>query len=92
MTETITEKAKDSSPLEATVKFVMGDKHIYIDGNNGNAVSLEDKDADCVMIASQEDFEKMMKGELNSMMAVMTGKLKIKGDMGVAMKLQSIVG
>lgn len=92
MTESIKEKAKDASPLEATVKFVMGDKHIYIDGNNGNEVSLEDKEADCVMIASEEDFEKMMSGDLNSMMAVMTGKLKIKGDMGVAMKLQSIVG
>ena len=92
MTETIKEKAKDSTPLEATVKFVLGDKHIYIDGNNGNEVTLEDKEADCVMIASEEDFAKMLSGDLNSMMAVMTGKLKIKGDMGVAMKLQSIVG
>ena len=35
---------------------------------------------------------KLVKGELNPMMAVMTGKVKIKGDMGVAMKLQSLVG
>ncbi|MBL0023782.1 MAG: SCP2 sterol-binding domain-containing protein [Saprospiraceae bacterium] len=30
-------------------------------------------------------------GELNPMMAVMSGKIKIKGDMGLAMKLQSLI-
>jgi putative sterol carrier protein len=30
-------------------------------------------------------------GELNPMMAVMSGKVKIKGDMGLAMKLQSLI-
>jgi putative sterol carrier protein len=37
-----------------------------------------------------EDLTKLYKGELNAMAAVMTGKIKIKGDMGVAMKLQSL--
>ena len=30
-------------------------------------------------------------GKVNPMMAVMTGKLKIKGDTGLAMKLQSFM-
>jgi putative sterol carrier protein len=34
---------------------------------------------------------KIMKGELDPMMATMMGKLKISGDMGLAMKLQSLI-
>jgi putative sterol carrier protein len=37
------------------------------------------------------DFSDMIAGKLDGMTAFMTGKLKIEGDMGVAMKLQSIL-
>ena len=36
------------------------------------------------------DFEKIVAGEQNPTTAYMTGKLKIKGDMGAAMKLQKL--
>ncbi len=44
------------------------------------------------IIMSLEDFTKMIDGQLNATSAFMAGKLKIKGDMSLAMKLQSIVG
>ena len=47
-------------------------------------------DADAVISASAETFEKMVAGEQNPTSAYMTGKLKIKGDMGAAMKLQKL--
>jgi putative sterol carrier protein len=47
-------------------------------------------DADCTFSASQESFEKIVAGEQNPTTAYMTGKLKIKGDMGAAMKLQKL--
>jgi putative sterol carrier protein len=47
-------------------------------------------DADCSFSASEETFEKIASGEQNATTAYMTGKLKIKGDMGAAMKLQKI--
>ncbi|HUG65499.1 MAG TPA: SCP2 sterol-binding domain-containing protein [Gaiellaceae bacterium] len=47
-------------------------------------------DADCTFSASEETFEKISSGEQNATTAYMTGKLKIKGDMGAAMKLQKI--
>ena len=47
-------------------------------------------DADCTFSASEENFEKIASGEQNATTAYMTGKLKIKGDMGAAMKLQKI--
>jgi putative sterol carrier protein len=37
------------------------------------------------------DLDDMIGGKLDGMTAFMTGKLKIEGDMGVAMKLQSIL-
>ena len=47
-------------------------------------------DADCTFSATAENFEKIVAGEQNPTTAYMTGKLKIKGDMGAAMKLQKI--
>src|ERR1700690_2237459 len=45
-------------------------------------------DADVTISTSQETFEKIVAGEQNPTSAYMTGKLKVKGDMGAAMKLQ----
>ena len=47
-------------------------------------------DADAVISTSQETFEKIIAGDVNPTSAYMTGKLKIKGDMGAAMKLQKL--
>jgi putative sterol carrier protein len=47
-------------------------------------------DADAVISASEETFQKIVAGEQNPTSAYMTGKLKIKGDMGAAMKLQKL--
>ena len=47
-------------------------------------------EADCTLSASEESFGKIVAGEQNPTTAYMTGKLKIKGDMGAAMKLQKI--
>jgi putative sterol carrier protein len=56
------------------------------------AITVTDgaSDADCTFSASEETFEKIASGEQNATTAYMTGKLKIKGDMGAAMKLQKI--
>ena len=55
-------------------------------------VSVEEgvHEADTTIAASQETFEKIIAGEQNATTAYMTGKLKIKGDMGAAMKLQKL--
>jgi putative sterol carrier protein len=47
-------------------------------------------EADCTIAASEENFMKIVNGEQNATTAYMTGKLKIKGDMGAAMKLQKL--
>jgi putative sterol carrier protein len=59
------------------------------DGNVSVHDGLEDG-ADCTISASQEIFVKIIAGEQNPTSAYMTGKLKLKGDMGAAMKLQKL--
>jgi len=39
-----------------------------------------------------DDYVKMMSGELNPMMAFMSGKVKVDGDLNSVMKMQSIFG
>ena len=55
-------------------------------------VTVEDGDTggDCTIAASAETFEKVMKGEQNPTAAYMSGKLKVSGDLGQAMKLQKL--
>lgn len=92
ITDAITKQAANVAPFGAKLKFMLDDEAIMIDGSgDSNIVSNEDADADCVIIASKETFLKLKDGDLNPMMAVMTGKVKIKGDMGLAMKLQSLI-
>ena len=86
------EKASNLDPINATLKLSIDDMNIYVDGTgDSNVISQEDKEADCVISASKETMMSLMSGDVNPMMAVMTGKVKIKGDMGVAMKVQSLL-
>jgi putative sterol carrier protein len=47
-------------------------------------------EGDCTIATSEENFEKIVSGEQNPTTAYMSGKLKIRGDMGAAMKLQKL--
>ena len=59
---------------------------------HGGHVSVTEgaADADCTISATEDTFARIASGEQNATTAYMTGKLKIKGDMGAAMKLQKI--
>jgi putative sterol carrier protein len=79
-----------NSGLGGTLKFDFGEPgSVYIDGKSTpNTVSDgEGKTADCTISVSLETFEKMVKGELDGTSAFMQGKLRVAGDMGLAMKL-----
>ena len=74
-----------------TVKLDFGgdDGVIFIDGSN-SLVSDADTAADTTIKVSWDDFQSLASGALDGMTAFMTGKLKVEGDMGNAMQLQSI--
>jgi putative sterol carrier protein len=62
-----------------------------VDVDDGKVTVTEDGgDADCTISASSETFMKIANGEQNPTAAYMSGKLKVKGDMGQAMKLQKL--
>ncbi|CAH3020852.1 unnamed protein product, partial [Porites evermanni] len=67
---------------------------VDLKNNSGNvgSGSFPGGDANCTMNLDSEDFVKMFKGELNPTQAFMGGKLKIKGDMMLAMKLEKLMG
>jgi putative sterol carrier protein len=88
----IQEQAGNVTAFGAKLKFVVDDQVVFIDGTGDtNVVTFADQEADCTISTTAETFMKLKSGDLNPMMAVMTGKIKISGDMGLAMKLQSLL-
>ncbi|MBU0859577.1 MAG: SCP2 sterol-binding domain-containing protein [Alphaproteobacteria bacterium] len=93
ITTEIRQKLALAPQVNARVKFDMGDDGIvFVDATQTPAViSHDDAEADVVLIASAATFEGLMNGTQDPNMAFMMGKLKIKGSMGLAMKLNSIL-
>ena len=58
---------------------------------DANGARVSEDDADVTMSADADTFEQILSGELNPTGAFMSGKLSIDGDMGVAMKLASVL-
>jgi len=79
----------ESSGFDRSVKFDTGaDGVIVIDGQS---ISTTDAPADCTIKLSLSDLEDLVSGELNPTSAYMTGKIKVEGDMSVAMALSQVL-
>lgn len=83
------EALEKSGGLDKSVKFDFGDDgSVYAHGTSAEVDS--GKEADCTISVDKADFIALAEGNLDPMMAFMSGKLKVAGDMSVAMGLQSI--
>jgi putative sterol carrier protein len=82
-----------NSGLPGTLKFDFEGKGcVYLDGKSSpNTVTNDDKPSDCTITISLDTFKKMVNGELDGTTAFMQGKLKVAGDMALAMKLGPIL-
>lgn len=88
------EKAGD---LKAVIQF-------DLNGDGGGQYYLSIADQACTvqpgvsssptmtLTASAADYLGLMNGELNAMQAFMQGKIRVKGDVSLAMKMQAIFG
>jgi putative sterol carrier protein len=97
-----TQEFFDTLPARADSSKTAGMNNSYlfdIEGAGKWVVTVDDGtvsvtegegDADVTISTNEENFGKIVAGELNPTTAYMTGKLKIKGDMGAAMKLQKL--
>lgn len=80
----------ESAGFEKSVKFDTGaDGVIVIDGAT---VGTTDQPTDCTIHLSLDSLEDLIAGELSPTTAYMTGKIKVEGDMTVAMALSSLLG
>lgn len=76
--------------FDGSAKFdIQGEGAVMIDGDGARAA---DEDADVTLSADADTFKEILEGETNPTAAFMTGKLKVDGDMGMAMKLAAVLG
>ena len=68
-----------------------GEFHIILGDGKGEAGSGAPENPNTTISMSAADFVGLATGKLDPTMAFMTGKLKVRGDMGAAMKLQSLL-
>ena len=84
-------EGKDLSILPGSIKWVV-DSQIVFMSPESNEVTDEDDDAACTITTDMETFKGMYDKSVSPQAAFMTGKIKIDGDMGIALKLQSVIG
>lgn len=81
--------AKFTGGFDAVAKFVVtGEGAIMVDAGG---VREADEEADVTLTASAQDFQAMFEGDLSPTSAFMTGRLKVDGNMGLAMKLSAVL-
>ncbi len=76
--------------FDGSAKFEIEDVGaIMIDAGG---VRVADEEADVTLSADVDTFQSILAGDTNPTAAFMTGKLKVDGDMGMAMKLGGVLG
>ena len=85
------EKAKK---INASYLFNIAGEKWFVDlTKDSDWVNKCDGDAQCIItVKDQDDWVKLASGKLNPTMAFMQGKISVKGDMSLALKLQSLLG
>jgi putative sterol carrier protein len=81
--------AEKIGSFDGSVKFVIEEEGAIMLDSDG--IRAGDEDAECTLTASSDTFEGILSGNVNATTAFMTGKLKLDGDMGQAMRLGGVL-
>lgn len=94
VTDRVTNAVGESSGLDATVKFDFSeDGVLHIDGKSSpNRVTNEDLPSDITLKLKLDNFVKILNQELGPKFALMTGRMKLRGDIRIAMRLDKVFG
>lgn len=94
ITEQMRTRVGAGGNFKKSVKFDFGDDgKVRIDDKVSPAIiDNEDAATDCTIKVKMADFMDIASGKQNAQMAFMMGKLKVEGDMSVAMQLGTILG
>ncbi len=94
LTEEIRRRAETSPSLGYKVKFVLEEGGvIFWDGEaTPPQIGNGDEAASTTIRISAKNLEKLLAGGLDPTLAYMTGKLKVEGSLGVALKLTGLLG
>lgn len=87
------QQQEEARAIDAVYKFVL-------DGEDGGTwvvslrdpvtVSESDEDAQCTIALTSQDFVDMFEGRVNGQQLFFAGRLRIDGDMQLALKLQQL--
>jgi len=80
--------------MDCVYQFQVGESSYNVALKDGKATvgAGEAPSPNCTLTMAEPDFLDMVSGKLNGQMAFLTGKLKVAGDMGLALKLGSFLG
>jgi putative sterol carrier protein len=83
------EKKLEGTVFDGSAKFeIEGQGSVIIDASG---VRVSDDETEVTLSANLETFQEILKGDLDSTAAFMTGRLKLDGDMSTAMRLASVL-
>ncbi|MEM6639675.1 MAG: SCP2 sterol-binding domain-containing protein [Pseudomonadota bacterium] len=92
LTTRVRDKFNGTDALTSSVRFETEGGSIVIEPTKGDgAVHNDVVDTDCVINLSADDLGQMLDGQLDAASAFMMGRLKVTGDMSVAITLSQIM-
>ena len=92
----LTENNEVGQDVQATYQFnISGDNggnwYIEVNATASKVNAGEHENPDCIITMKDEHLVGLVSGSLNPQLAFMTGKLKVKGDLSLALKLGKIL-